>query len=134
MLEDKILNNSLIALLGTLGSILVGTWDNNIQILFLFLLTDYISGIMKGIKEKNISSQLGFKGILKKIAIFMVIIIAHQLDIISNLENPMFKTMTIYFYIGNEGISIIENLSALGVVFPKFIEERLKNIQEDNTK
>ncbi|WXR63010.1 phage holin family protein [Peptostreptococcaceae bacterium AGR-M142] len=133
-MEDKILNNSLIVLLGTLGSILVGTWDNNIQILFLFLLTDYISGIMKGIKEKNISSQLGFKGILKKIAIFMVIIIAHQLDIISNLENPMFKTMTIYFYIGNEGISIIENLSALGVIFPKFIEERLKNIQENNTK
>lgn len=133
-MEDKILNNSLIALLGTIGSILVGSWDSNIQILFLFLLTDYISGIMKGIKEKNISSQLGFKGILKKIAIFMVIIVAHQLDIISNLENPMFKTMTIYFYIGNEGISIIENLSALGVVFPKFIEERLKNIRENNSK
>ena len=133
-MEDKILNNSLIALVGTLGSILVGNWDSNIQILFLFLLTDYISGIMKGIKEKNISSQLGFKGILKKIAIFMVITIAHQLDIISNLENPMFKTMSIYFYIGNEGISIIENLSALGVVFPKFIEERLKNIRESNSK
>ncbi|MCT4583383.1 MAG: phage holin family protein [Peptostreptococcaceae bacterium] len=133
-MEDKIINNSLIALFGTIGSILVGSWDSNIQILFLFLITDYISGIMKGIKEKNISSQTGFKGILKKIAIFMVIIVAHQLDIISNLENPMFKTMTIYFYIGNEGISIIENLSVLGVAFPKFIEERLKNIKENNTK
>lgn len=130
-MNSKHIINSILATSGTILTYLIGNWDNNIQILLTLIICDYITGVMKGYKNKNLSSSIGVKGIYKKAAIFIVIILAHQIDTMSGLNTPISKTMSIYFYIVNEGLSIIENLKYLGVPLPKYITKALKEIQED---
>lgn len=131
---NKELMNTVVATVGTALTCLIGGWDSIIKILALLMVCDYITGICKGIVNKELASYIGFKGLLKKGAIFFVILLAHQLDLISNPEAPLFRTMTIYFYIGNEGISLLENLSVLNVPLPPFLIDLLKNIKSKNSK
>lgn len=131
-MEEKYIINSILGVIGTIVSCLIGNWDNNMQILMLLIITDYITGLMKAYKSKELASDVGFKGLLRKVAIFFAIILAHQMDLISNTSAPIFKTMSIYFYIANEGLSIIENLGMLGVPLPRFIANVLKKIKQQN--
>ncbi|WP_053955089.1 phage holin family protein [Inediibacterium massiliense] len=126
--------NMIIVGLGTGMSILIGEWNRIIHILVILIIMDYITGLMKGYKNKEISSEMGHKGLLKKAAIFIVIILAHQLDLAVASQNPVFRTMTIYFYIANEGISITENIAGLGVPLPAFIVKVLKKMKEKNNE
>ncbi|QZY55107.1 phage holin family protein [Crassaminicella profunda] len=130
----KITLNMILASLGTVMSTLIGEWNNIINILVVLMVTDYVTGLMKGMKNKEISSEIGHKGLLKKAAIFIVIILAHQIDLAAGGDNPVFRGMTIYFYIANEGISIMENLGVLGVPLPRFIVKVLEKMKKEHNE
>ncbi len=127
----NIFNGGVVAI-GTSLTYLIGGWDAVLKILAVLMIVDYITGVMNGFKDKNLASEIGFNGLMKKAAIFLVIILAHQLDLAIQGDNPIFRTMACYFYIGNEGISITENISLLGVPLPGGITEALKKIKNDN--
>ena len=104
------------------------------KILLLFVIIDYITGVAIAIVEKKLSSELGGKGLLKKGSIFLVIIIAYQLDVILSNEMPLFRTATAYFYVANEGVSILENIAFLGVPLPGFLINILNKLKEQNNE
>ncbi len=131
-MEYKNILNFISAAIGTTLTYLLGGWDNGIRILALFITIDYITGFMKSIYIGNLSSEIGWRGLIKKAGIFIVIILAHQLDTITMANNPIFRTMASYFYIANEGISITENIVELGLPIPSGIKKALKKLKENN--
>lgn len=133
-MNHKIALNSIIIFLGTWLIHLLGGWDVTLKILAMFIVIDYLTGLMKAYKDKELSSSVGFIGFLRKAAIFLVVIIATKLDVIIALENPIFRTMTVLFYTANEGISITENIALLGVPLPQGIVDALKKLKDDTEK
>ena len=115
-------------ILGFLGK-QIGGFDALMTTLLTFITMDYITGIMKAIINKELSSEIGYKGIFKKILIIFIIAISHELDSIFN--NTSIRYLVITFYIINEGISIIENASILGLPIPKKIQNTLNNLKTD---
>jgi toxin secretion/phage lysis holin len=113
------------ALGGWLGWILGGV-DGFLYALIVFVVIDYLTGFMAAIIERNLSSEVGFKGIFKKVLIFLLVAVANITD--QNLvgTGSAIRTAVIFFYLSNEGISIIENSSRIGLPIP----QKLKNILE----
>lgn len=126
--------NSGIAIGGTWVTYLIGGWDSVLKILAVLIVVDYVTGLMKAALNKDLASDIGYKGLLKKAAIFIVVILAHQLDLTIPQENPLFRTMVCYFYIANEGISITENIALLGVPLPGGLVNALKKLKSDNNE
>ena len=119
--------------LGVLNSAigyLLGGLDTMLICLLLFMLLDYITGIIKAFKNKKLSSETGFYGILKKITILVVIMVAVQLDTALNLDNAM-RCLAIGFYIANEGLSILENAGEIGIPLPEKLKESLESLRSD---
>lgn len=121
-------------IIGTGLTCIVGSFDLIFQILCILIVADYITGLMKGAKNEGLSSDIGRRGLNKKAAIFIVILLAHQVDRIMGLPSPMVRTACITFYIANEGISIMENLKILGVPLPEFLLKTLKLWKEESDK
>lgn len=115
---------------GTAVSFLFGAWHISLTILLVFMCTDFITGIMKGAYQGRLRSAVGYKGILKKGGIFIVIILANMLDMLVSNGMPIFRTMAVFFFIGNEGISILENLGQMGVKVPKGIANKLEQLSK----
>ena len=118
--------------LGTIISQLLGGWDGMLQTLIIFVILDYLTGLLSAIYNKGLSSKIGYKGIIKKVSIFFVVMIACTLSETMRLE--MVRTATIVFYISNEGISILENIGKCDVDYPdalKKLLEKLKNRDGD---
>jgi toxin secretion/phage lysis holin len=132
----KISDISLVCALagGVLGQML-GGFDGFLQCLIAFVGLDYLTGILCAVQHKNLSSAQGFRGILKKILIFMVVGIGHLLDVtlLSGAEAPL-RVAMIGFYLSNEGLSILENLGRLGVPLPKRLAAVIREIGEKETK
>ena len=115
---------------GVLGWIF-GGFDSLIYALFTFVALDYITGILLAIHNKKLSSEIGFKGISKKILIFMVVSMGNVIDKYILGTGSALRTLVIMFYLTNEGISILENAGLMGLPIP----EKLKNaIQQLNNK
>lgn len=110
---------------GYLGYFLGGL-DGLIYALIAFVAIDYITGVMCAIEDKNLSSEVGFKGICKKVIIFLLVGIANILDVEVIGSGSTLRTAIIFFYISNEGISILENATHLGLPVP----ESIKNVLE----
>ncbi len=108
---------------GYLGWFL-GGYDGFLYALVLFVVIDYITGLMVAILEKKISSEVGFKGIFKKVLIFTMVAISHSIDFYIIQNGSTIRTAVIFFYLSNEGISIIENASKMGLPIP----EKLKTV------
>lgn len=121
------------ALLGCLLGYVLGNLDGFLITLIIFVVADYITGLCSAFIRKKVSSKVGFKGIIKKICIFLVVAIANILDV-NLLETPMLRTAVIFFYISNEGISLIENLSVIGVPVPQKLKDALTQIKEKGDK
>lgn len=126
--------NGIIAGIGTGLTWLFGSWDLALQILIVFMILDYIMGVLIALENKTLSSNVGFRGLLKKSVIFIVLIVAVSLDRLMNTDTWVFRTLTCYFYIANEGISILENCACLGVPIPKKITDALSQLKEGNKK
>jgi toxin secretion/phage lysis holin len=92
--------------------------------LVAFVVLDYITGVMLALLEKRLSSDIGARGIFKKVMIFCLVGVAHIID--SNIigDGSVIRTAVIFFYLSNEGISIVENASKIGLPIP----EKLKNV------
>ena len=94
----------------------------------LYALIDYITGIMCAINDRNLSSSVGFKGICKKVLIFAFVGIAHILDLYVIGNGSVLRTAIIFFYISNEGVSLMENASHLGMPIPTKLKDVLTQL------
>ena len=110
---------------GWLGYFLGGC-DGLILALLLFVVTDYITGVMCAAIDKKLSSSVGFKGIFRKVLIFMLVGIANIIDFQVIKQGSVIRTAVIFFYLSNEGLSLIENAAHLGLP----VSEKLKNVLE----
>ena len=113
---------------GVLG-VFLGGMDGLIYALLAFSVIDYVTGIMCAIDKKELSSSVGFKGIARKIIIFSLVGVANILDVYILGHVGVLRAAVIFFYLSNEGISILENTSKLGLPVP----EKLQNILQQLT-
>lgn len=115
---------------------LFGGVDGFLYALVAFVVIDYITGVLAAIYTKQLSSEVGFKGIAKKVAIFLLVGIGNVIDIEILKAGAILRTAVIFFYLSNEGISIIENAARLELPVPEKLVNVLKQIKEadDNDK
>lgn len=117
------------ALIGGLIMSALGGCDMLLIVLTAFVAFDYVTGVVLAVKQGKLNSRVGFLGIVKKAMIFIVVIIAHLLDQLTGLN--AIRSITVLFYISNEGISILENLGKLDVKIPKKIKEVLEQLENN---
>lgn len=108
----------------------VGGFDSLLYYLVIFLVVDYITGVLVAVTKKQLSSELGLKGIIKKVMQLFLVGIAATLDNILSTPDPYIRSAVIYFLLANEGISILENVAAAGVPVPGFLLKLLEQIKE----
>ena len=125
---------SLVTILGGTIGWFFGEMDGFFYALLAFVVLDYVTGLMCGISSKTLSSEVGFKGICKKLAIFVMVGIAHILDAEVIGTGSVLRTAILFFYLSNEGISILENCGRLGLPIPQKLKDvlaQLKTKSED---
>lgn len=110
---------------------LVGGFDVALSCLIVAIVIDYISGIIKAYETKTLSSAIGFRGILKKVGILLIVMLAVLVDRIT-IDNGGIRTLVIYYFVANEGLSILENLAQAGLPIPKSLKNALKVIKKEN--
>ncbi|HFN3029242.1 TPA: holin family protein [Enterococcus faecium] len=108
----------------------VGRIDGLIYTLVTFVVVDYVTGLLRAINEKKLSSKIGAKGITKKIMIFLLVGVAHMLDVEVIKGGNVLRDAVIFFYISNEGISLLENAVAIGLPVPEKLREILQQLHE----
>ena len=123
-----------ITIIGTAFTWLFGAWDTPLGILVLFMALDYATGFLRGYINKELSSDIGLKGIARKAVIFVVLIVAVALDRLLNMGNWLFRSLVCYFYIANEGLSLLENCASLGLPIPDKILEALAQLKDGEKK
>lgn len=116
---------------GWLGYYLGGC-DGLLIALVMFVVMDYISGVMCAIADKTLSSEVGFKGICRKVLIFILVGIANILDVQIIGTGSVLRTAVIFFYISNEGVSLLENAAHLGLPIPEKMTKVLKQLHDDS--
>ncbi len=114
---------------GWLGYFLGGC-DGLLYALIAFVTIDYLTGVMCAINDKTLSSEVGFKGICRKVLIFLMVGIANILDVHVIGTGSVLRTAAIFFYISNEGISLLENASHLGLPVPKKVKDVLEQLHD----
>lgn len=114
---------------GFLGYFL-GGFDGFLYALVTFVVIDYITGFMVAVIEKNLSSEIGFRGIFKKVLIFCLVGIGHMIDLHLIQSGSVIRTAVIFFYISNEGISIFENAALIGLPVPKKLKDILEQLKD----
>jgi toxin secretion/phage lysis holin len=121
--------STVIGVIGTGLTWVLGTWDIAIIVLAMFMSLDYILGLLKGKVNNNLNSKTGFRGLAKKSAILVVLIVAVCLDRLIGNGTWVFRTLVCYFYIANEGLSILENCSQIGIKVPVQIQNALEQLK-----
>jgi toxin secretion/phage lysis holin len=114
---------------GYLGYVL-GGHDSFLYALIAFVVIDYITGVMLAIIRKEVSSSIGFKGIFKKVMVFFMVAIGHTIDAYLIKSGGAIRTAVIFFYISNEGISILENSANIGLPIPEKLKEILVQLKD----
>ena len=118
---------------GWLGYFLGGC-DGLLIALIIFVVCDYITGVLCAIADKKLSSAVGFKGICRKVLIFILVGIANILDIHVLGHEGVLRTAIIFFYISNEGLSLTENAAHLGLPIPGKLKDVLEQLHDRNDK
>lgn len=133
---ENILNyfKIIIAALGTGITWLFGTWDTALIVLVSFMALDYLTGVLRAIVNQEVSSDTGLKGIARKTVILIVLIVAVLLDRLLNTGTWVFRTLICYFYIANEGISLLENCAGLGLPIPDKLKDALVQLKDGEKK
>ena len=117
------------ALGGWVGYFLGGN-DGLVYALIAFVVIDYLTGVMCAISDKELSSAVGFKGICRKVLIFLLVGIANLLDLYVIGTGSVLRTAVIFFYISNEGVSLLENAAHLGLPVPAQMKAVLEQLHE----
>lgn len=120
------------ALGGFLGWFLGGV-DGFLYALIAFAVIDYITGVLCAISDKNLSSEVGFKGICRKVLIFTLVGIGNILDVYVLRGTGVLRTAVIFFYLSNEGVSLLENAAHLGLPIPEKLKEVLEQLHDRAT-
>ena len=120
--------NGAFAILGTLLAKILGGWDMALQVLVGVVVLDYITGVLVAISQKRLSSEIGYKGILKKMMIFLLVYLAVLIEQATGTD--ILRLAVILFYIANEGISILENAGKLDVPYPKVLRDVLAQLKD----
>ena len=130
---DKFIHTISAAICGIVG-FLYGKADGLIYALLAFIILDYITGLTVACINKNLSSEVGFKGIAKKVIILLLVAVGNLLDIYILGGGAVCRSTVIGFYLANEGISILENAGNLGIPLPKKLVSLLEQLKNDNNK
>lgn len=123
--------SAIVSIVATTFVWLVGGIDVAIQCLMVAIVIDYISGLIKAYNTKTLSSSIGFRGILKKVGILLIVMLAVLVDRVT-IDNGGIRTLVIYYFVANEGLSILENLAEAGLPVPKTLKNTLKVIKKEN--
>ena len=118
---------------GGIGWFLGGA-DGFLYALIAFVVIDYITGVMCAIVDKKLSSEVGFKGIFKKVLIFTLVGIANILDVQVIGTGSVLRTAVVFFYISNEGVSLLENAGHLGLPIPQQLKDILEQLHDRSDK
>lgn len=114
---------------GFLGMFL-GAFDDLFKALLIFIILDYLTGVMCAIIEKDLSSEIGARGIAKKVFIILLVGIANVIDTAVIKSGEVVRDMIIFFYLANEGISILENAGRLGLPIPEKLKNTLEQLKD----
>ena len=114
---------------GWLGYFL-GGYDGLLYALIVFMVMDYITGVMCAVSDKKLSSAVGFKGICRKVLILMLVGIANLLDVEVIGTGAVLRTAVIFFYLSNKGVSLLENAAHLGLPIPEKLKEVLAQLHK----
>jgi toxin secretion/phage lysis holin len=118
---------------GWLGWFL-GGFDGFVYTLVVFVVTDYVTGFMCGVIDKKLSSEVGFRGIFKKVLIFVMVGIGTLVDRELIIGNDVVRTAVIFFYLSNEGISLLENATRIGLPVPEKLSDILAQLHKRNDR
>lgn len=130
--EERV--NAMIALVGTGFTWLFGAWDLSLAALITAMALDYLTGVTRSaINGDGVSSEKGFKGLLKKITILYVVILAVLIDRLIG-QGWVFRSLVCFWYAANEGISILENVASLGLPVPDQLMNILEQLKQGNKK
>ena len=107
----------------------LGGFDGFLYALIAFVAADYVTGLLRAVVEKNLSSRIGAHGIAKKVVLFIVVGIGHLIDlyVLEGTAAPL-RTAVIFFYIANEGVSLLENATAIGLPIPARLKDVLAQL------
>lgn len=126
---DSSIIKAVFAVGATMLQFLFGGWSLPLQILVAVVTIDYLTGLGAAFVGKRLDSRVGTKGILKKVGFFVLVSLAHLLDKGTGMSAPVLQTATIWYLVGNEGISIAENLGEIGVPIPESLKEALRRLK-----
>lgn len=126
MNKEILATNGIFAMIFGILSAALGGWTLAIQLLICLMVADYATGLMNGYWTKTLSSQTGFKGLFKKMVILMMIAVAARMD--AALNTTFLRDVAVFFYISNEGLSLLENTAKLGVPYPRQIKAALMQL------
>lgn len=118
------------AMIGGTLAYVFGGWDGLLVVLVTFMAIDYTTGVMCAILEKSLSSEVGFRGLCRKVLILLLVGVGHLLDVAVLGGGAALRTAVIAFYTANEGVSIIENAARLGLPIPKKLRKALAQLKE----
>jgi toxin secretion/phage lysis holin len=128
MLMKHLLNDVLSVILTTFVY-LVGGFDIAIQSLLIVIVIDYLTGIASAVYNKKLSSKTGFKGIIKKFCYLLVVALSVVIDNLLG-QSGLIRTLVIYFFVANDGLSIIENMSEMNIKLPQKLIDALEQIKK----
>ena len=122
------------AVLGGWLGYFLGGCDGLLIALVAFVSIDYVTGVMCAVSDKDLSSRVGFKGICRKILIFALVGVANLIDVQVIQTGSILRTAVIFFYLSNEGVSLLENAAHLGLPIPKKLKAVLEQLHDKHNK
>lgn len=121
--------NNITSIIFTTFVYLIGGFDIAMQSLLIVMVIDYLTGFTSAIYNKNLSSKIGFKGILKKFSYLCVVALSVVIDNLTG-QNGLIRTLVIYFFVANDGLSIIENMAEMNIKLPQKLIDCLEQIKK----
>ena len=116
--------------IGAFVSFMFGGWSTLLSILLAFVVIDYVSGFFAAGIEGKLNSSTGMKGIAKKVAVFFVVAVAHMMDVALGYDGHILRDATIFFFLANEALSILENAGRIGVPVPGALKKAIDILNE----
>lgn len=126
-MKHTVLNGCSIVL--TALSYLLGGFDSALKCLIIVIIIDYLTGIISSIYNNTLNSKTGLKGILKKFCYLLIVTVAVVIDGITG-ETGVIRNLVIFFFVANDGISILENVGKMGIKYPEKLKEILEQLNE----
>lgn len=128
------MNNIIKVISGVGGGIVGFLWgdmDGFLICMLVFMGIDYITGVVSAYRNNILDSRIAFSGFLKKIMLLLIVVMANLLDILILKRPGSLRTIVLFYYIGNDGISILENAALMGIPIPKRLKDALAQLKEN---